>query len=385
MTPQPSQAQLAAQANYVAGRAILANSTKKSDPLFSTTYVPATTPTVSFNLNNVGLMRGILLKVVATIANTDGAVDATRSAIGAPNLLTNIKFTDTANTDRIDTTGFHLFMVDSLKQRSVFGAAYTNDVNNFGANFAFVVCPTTLTHGTSNTVICYYWIPVSYSDDDFRGAVWMGVTSANARVSFTFNATPGLATGAAIDTTNTIYTGTNSVAITSAVVTAYQEYWDQIPVDGNGNLFLPRQDMAWMYELKWSPFTGVTAGTDNQFPYTNQRSFLSTILYYNNFPNPAFGTDLSYIKLTAANTYQHWKWDALTAALKARMLLNDDLPKGFYAFDSRLKPISTVQWGNLALYINPSTANAGAYANIYYEDFALATLIQGAQSLAQSV
>lgn len=379
-TPQLNAAQMAYAQNQAAKNAILANAVSKKDLLFSSTYNPANTPIPSFVLKQTGLLQGVLLKVVATVANTDGALAGNITGVGAPNIITNITLTDPSNSQRINTTGMHLYTVDSAKQRTIYGSAFTNDnPGSFGGNFKPISAPATIAHGATGTVVCYYWIPAQYSEDDFRGAIYMGVSSANVTVSFSFNPFVGVAAGA--DPTNAVYIGTANMSITSAVVTAYQHYWDQIPQNQNGQLMLPVQDMGWMYELKFTPFGLMTAGFDNPLPLTNARNFLSTMLYYNSYPAPAIGTDINYIKLTAANTYDHWKADPLTVALRSRFVLGDDLPPGFYWLESRKRPLATAQYGNLAYYLNPSTANANNYAVCYYEDFAIATLIGGAQSL----
>jgi hypothetical protein len=380
-TPAPNPYVLNAQA----AQAILRTAVPASQPIFSQVITPASVNNqVSVNLQNVGLQRYLILKVVATIANTDGAVDATLGPIGAPNLLTNIVFRDQAQYARIDTTGAHLFAVDTIKQRSIFGAGFTTDNPKYAALWKFISAPATIVHGTSGTVVMYYRIPIAYLDDDFRGAIWGGVTSSTMSLSWQFNPTPGMATGGAIDTTNAIYTGTNALTITSATCTVYQHYYDQIPTNPNGGLMLPLLSMQTMCELKWSPFPAIPAGADFPLPFTNQRAFLSYMLYYNNFPNPAAagGADINYLRLVQANTYQHWKYDPTTAALQNRLAIGDDFPPGFYMFDVRNRPISTVQWGNMALNINALTANAGAYANMYYEMFSQAQTIGGAQGLA---
>src|SRR4051812_33040621 len=113
-------------ANDLARQAILARAVPASNPIFSQVIVPANQGTVTIPLQNVGLQRGLLIKVVATVANTDGAALATLSAIGAPNILSNVTFSDYANYQRVNTTGFHLFMIDCLKRKTIYGAAYTN-------------------------------------------------------------------------------------------------------------------------------------------------------------------------------------------------------------------------------------------------------------------
>lgn len=376
---------------------------KKTLQLPSVTVVPASTPTLNVQLINVGVLRGVWVKCVATIANADGALTASLSDFGPANMWSQIVYNDLSNITRIQTTGAHLFMGDCIRRRGIFGAAYTNDnPGKFGANWTPIKAPATIANGASGVVISYHYIPVQYSDNlqslDFRGAVFCNVSNANQSISLTFN--PNVSVAAGVDSVNALYGGvtTPNVSITSATVTVYQDVWDQLPTwsqlpagvtpamwiaatgDSTG-LVVPNAAMKFMYEWKFTSFANLSPSIENVFPYTNQRQYLSTILQYNN-PARALGTDINYIRLAAANSYEYWKYDPLTVALKTRQLLHDDFPAGFYLFESRDRPINTSVSGNLQLSVNPITASAGANANIFYEDFALTSTVTGATSLA---
>ncbi len=88
--------------------------------------------------------------------------------------------------------------------------------------------------------------------------------------------------------------------------------------------------------------------------------------------------------MTEAKTSNHEKAPICAAFVKEmRELFGDDNPKGMYYFDSRNKPISTVQSGNMQLIMNPNGApNAGAVVLVGYEAFAQVNTIVGAASLA---
>lgn len=387
-------------ANDLATKTILANSIKKRIQLPSQTVVPANINNIlNVPLRNVGILRGCLVKVVATVANTDGAVDATTSEFGPANMFSQVVYNDFSNITRIQTTGAHVFMLDSLRRQGTMGAAFTNDnPGTFGAVWTPIKSQT-IAHGTSGTVISYHWIPATYSDEDFRGAVFSNITNASQSLTLTLNPNVCIPTGT--DSIGAMFAGpaSASVSITSAVVTVYQDVWDQLPdmrfaakygiapadwVAATGDqtgLMLPNQSMRWMYELKNAPFTAFSAGVDNAMPYTNQRQFLSTIAQYMN-PARALGTDINYWQLIAANSYEFWKMDPLTVAFEARRILGDDFPKGFYVFDTRNRVINTTVAGNINLVLNPITAAASNQCNLFYEDFALTASITGATALA---
>ena len=399
-----------ALANQSAISAITANAIPKEIMLPAATVTPSSTPTYVIQLQNVGLARGVLIKVTATIANNDGANAITPTNFGPLNLFSQVVYNDLSNFTRIQTTVPHLFMVDAARRKQIPGAAYTNDYptnseGGFGSNWTVASITQSIAHGATGTVQMYIYVPIMYSDSDMRGAVFMNVTNASSSIALTFNPAPGAATGT--DPINAVYQGSASVAITSATIQAYQLVWDQLPdyrylpagvsaqtwqqVTGDATGYmLPNWSMKYMYEFKYSPFPGLTAGVENPFLYTNQRAFLSTIVQYNNGAGAPYravnGTDLSYLRLVSANSYEWLRVDPTTQAYKVRRLVGDDFPFGFYLFDSRNRPINTVVSGNMSLVIYPLVATAGvANAVLYYEDFGLISSVSAGTSLSSGV
>jgi hypothetical protein len=61
-----------------------------------------------------------------------------------------------------------------------------------------------------------------------------------------------------------------------------------------------------------------------------------------------------------------------------------DVPKGCYYFGSRNKPIATVQYGNMQLVLNATTAGPTATLLLAYEDFALKNAVTQAGSIGGS-
>jgi hypothetical protein len=229
----------------------------------------------------------------------------------------------------------------------------------------------------------WFEVPLAYSDEDLRGAIYMNVVNAVANLQINLSLAPFVA--AAIDSTLAVWKG-SAGNVSGVTITVYQVYLDQLPV-GKGGPILPSLDLSTVYEVKNTAFAGFTSGQDNPMPYANFRDFLSTFLIYNS--NPAAdagrtaGTDINYLALQSANFTNIWKIAPVLAALKTRSMLQKDLPAGCYYFSSRRKPISTTTYGNMQLIVNPSTAQPNNYSLVGYEDFALVnTLLSGAGSLA---
>jgi hypothetical protein len=84
----------------------------------------------------------------------------------------------------------------------------------------------------------------------------------------------------------------------------------------------------------------------------------------------------------AANASYIWKLDPSTVAMKSRDHLSSDTPPGMYYFPSRRKNIATLQFGNLQLTLNASSATAGGYVNVMWEMFALQNTLQSGASLS---
>jgi len=88
--------------------------------------------------------------------------------------------------------------------------------------------------------------------------------------------------------------------------------------------------------------------------------------------------------LQSANFTNIWKIEPALSALMTRQMINVDMPPGFYYFESREKPISTTQYGNMQLILNAITAANNPYQLVAVEDFALVQTLSMAGSLAAS-
>jgi hypothetical protein len=66
----------------------------------------------------------------------------------------------------------------------------------------------------------------------------------------------------------------------------------------------------------------------------------------------------------------------------SRLILGDDFPLGMYYFDFRNKPVSTIQYGNMQLLVNPSTVTDNqSNLLVGFESLALINMITQAGSL----
>lgn len=371
------------QQNAMARARILTEGVERLQQIYSAATNPANQTILNIVPQNVGLIRGFLVKVSGTIANTNtGSSGAalSRTNFGAANLLRNIGFTDTNNQVRHQTQGWHLNMINSAKQPMVMGGAYAPNVPvGYGSNYDVMTAPSSISVATgSSAVQFYYYVPLSYSKVDLRGAMWAGIVNAVAQLQLEINPNPVVASG---DAGLAVYSGNTGGWTGNVTVTVWQDYIDQVPMDNMGQPILPNNDLAILYQLQNSTLSALVANQDFGVPFANFRNFLSTVLVYDNGGSYNAGTDVNYFALQTANSSNIWKYGPEEAALLARSTFLADPPTGAYYFDHRAKPISTQQFGNTQITVNPGTVNANAAIWSGFEYFAQASQVVFAGSL----
>ena len=415
--PAQTQQQSAQQVNQVARAAIKARSVRMLQQIYSQNIAtPNAGQVVTVNPRNVGLILGFWVKVVLNITNTTAASTLTLSDFGPANVLSQIQFNDLSNNTRIQTTGWHVNMINSWKTRRAFASALIGASGgntglqvasifptltfegedspiNYGSNWTAISALASIGEGGgTGTVTMWYYVPLAYNPDnpqspDLRGAVYANVVNATMQLLLTVN--PNMFAAFQTDSTSAVYfAAANHALVTSTTgsITVYQDYLDQLPV-GNQGVLLPILDLATIYELKYTNVTAITPAQDFPYQYANFRDFLSTISVYNNngsYNGRGVGADINTWALQSANFTNIWKIEPALAAIMARQHIGLDLPPGTYLFDSRNRPISTTQYGNMQLVLNAITAAAGAYELIAVEDFALVQTLSMAGSLQAS-
>lgn len=383
-----SQAQ---QQNSAIRRMLLQKAIDRQIPLtavsLSAAQAAGTSP-VNIVPQAVGFLKKFVIVITGTANNTDGANTANLSDIGLANLIAQIQFIDTQSNTRIQTTGWHVDFVFRAKHRwgaqSAILASAVEQSGNFGNNFPVIVAPTGFAHGTSQAFAMVFELPITYSDEDLRGGVWLGVVSAPSQLNITLTQNPFAASG--VDSTLSCWKGAAG-NISNVSIQVYQCFLDQVPTGPNGAPVLPPLDISTVYELKntTNP-TPYQAGQDNPLSYANFRRFMSTFMIYNDNPSAdagrGNGSDINYFVLQSANFTNIWKKFPLEAARQARVLTLQDFPPGCYYFSHRKRPISTIAFGNMQLILNPITAASGAYGLVGWEDFAPLNAVSQAGSLA---
>lgn len=379
MADQMSPAQLN-QMNLAARGLILASAVEMTQQIASIAVTPSSQNVVNINPRNVGLIKGFIVEVDGVIENTGMSTALTRTDMGNLNALSNITFTDLNNNVRINTTGYHVGMLNSARQGFGFGGAYSpnlpSDLGN--NNWSVQTAGSSIAAGATGAVRTIYYIPLAYAADDLRGAIYANVVNATMNLQLTINPSPVAASG---DPLTKMYTGNTGDWNGQVTVTVYQVYLDQLPMDQNRQPILPPYDLNTIYELKITTLTGLAANQDFPYGFANFRDFLSVFAIYDNNGTFNVGSDINYWSLVSANFTQMFKITPQIAALNARAILMGDPPNGVYYFDFRRRPINTVQFGNMELNINASSVGSPASLIVGTEAFAQINQLVGASSL----
>lgn len=373
LSPQQVQA-----LNLQARGLVLANAVEMTQQIFSQSVAPATANIINVAPRNVGLIKGFLVEINGNLQNTGGVL-ATRTEHGLLNALTNVQFIDLNNIVRINTSGRHIGLLNGIRNGFPYGFANTpTGPADFGSTWTVQSAPSTIGIAGNSNVRMFYWVPLAYSADDLRGAIYASVVNATMNLQLTVNLLPLIAAG---DPINAIYTGSAGSWNGNVTVTVYQVYLDQLPI-GKGGPILPPLDLNNIYELKETNLSGMTVATDFPYGYANFRDFLSTFAIYDNNGVLNIGTDINYWSLVSANFTRLFQYTPEVAALFARTFLTCDLPKGTYYFSHRARPLNTIQFGNMQLNVNTSSANAPASLYVSTEAFAQITQVNTAASLS---
>lgn len=408
MTAQQA-AQAAAQANASARAAVLGNSIEALALIFSQTGMnPANQNVVNIAPRNVGLIRGFYVHMTATFT-TGVTTTLARSTLGPANLLQLCTFNDLSNQQRINCMGWYLPSLDTQRRRNQsfsaelatgvpssaasgvdtplgFSANFTSQFGLNGTNTPIMSCPASIAPSTANSVIdMWYYIPISYTDRDLRGAIYAGVVNSVMNLQLTFN-NASFQVASTADPTFAVFQSSGAVnAITGLTwgVEVYQDFLDQLPFSPQGPI-LPFQDLSWSYLLNTTFFTAMSVGQDYPIPFPNFRNIQSLTVGYDNGGSLNGGSDINYLSLQSANYTNIFKVSPAMAAIMTRNILHVDMPKGMYYFDFRRKPLSTVQYGNLNLVINPSTVTStlgNPQFIVGFEQLAMQNQVVGAGSL----
>jgi hypothetical protein len=340
---------------------------------------------ITIQLRNVGLVKRLVLELSATI--TAGATSVqTLTPLGLANLISNVTFIDLGNNTRINSTGWHLSAISSVKRRRVFAAAYSSDTPlGYGNNNNRVMyAPATIAATTNSPVRFMLEIPFVKNNHDLRGSIFADVTNAVMQVQITLN--PQMFVSNTADPTLAVYqsAGADLATLSAVAVQCNQNYLDQLPRNPQTAApILPALDIGTAYLLNNTASGLPVVNQDNGFSFVNARSYESvTFVYDNNGTLNINGSDLNYIQVTSANFTQILRFDGMMSVTNERDILGCDFPKGMRYLDFRHRPVNTDQYGNMQLIVSPSSVLGSAATILFgWESYGVIGQVNQAGSL----
>ncbi len=358
-TMSPAQQTAIARANIFAyAKPILQRAAQKTF-----TNVSSGNNVLQINPLQIGFLRRFIVEVSCTISNTDATHAADLIGFGADNIVQNVTFNDFTGNPRHNASGRSFSFVEAAKYGKIPGAAYTTDsVSGYGSNIASNVAPN-IPPASSVTLTRVFEVPIMVDcAHNMAGGLWLGTNNQSVSLVITLNPNP--ISLPAADPINSVYqlaaggAAISTTPITSATVTVYQDYWNNVPSDPKtGNPILPIGDLQTAYMITETN-SGLTfaAGQPSSWNYPTFSKVLGTYFTYDDNAQLNPGTDISTIALVVSNfsiikQYSPHVLDRIT-----RDLIGCSYPSGSYGLISRQHPLDINQYPALQLQITPTTA-----------------------------
>lgn len=358
------------QQNLGLRQALLASAPRMRKNLGTFTMGGALGGTTRVKIFNVGVVTKFILDVEAKI---DIATSTATPSVKAPfNLINRVKLADYDGTDRINCSGYQLWVLQSVRNQTPYG--YNN-----GSQTAIVTLPSLPTAVATNQSLRFILeLPVAFdAEKDLRGALLAQTAVGEAYITIDWNTVFQAASNE-----DGVYTAGGAVTLTAGTnisVTVYQEYL--LPQSVGGTTPLPVLDLMTVYEVTGAIRTAdnIASGQDKLIPYPNLRSVIG--FYFNFLNNGAMNpatTDINYLKLIANGNNVLREYKAMDKLHDQRrwMLQDADLRKGTYFEMHRTKPIETSLYGNVQYVINPANVSG---TNTNFETLFESFYTKGAQ------
>ena len=359
-----SAAQRAAS-NMQQRQALLASAPRYTKNLGTFTSAGSTTRVKLFN---VGVLTK--LRLFVQVAVTIGVATAVASKKAPYNMISRLRLSDFDNTDRVNASGFQLFVWNCVRARTYYGA------NNESAVAVFTN-PSVPTAVGAQTIAFFIEVPVAYDVDnpivqlqDLRGSILSQTAVGEMYLSIDWNQSLVSVAGdvdsvySGAGTTTVVPNGTNYISC---------QVWQDFlfPQNVGGQVPLPFDDLQTVYEA-----AGFVKSTDNiavgQEKLLNYPNVRSVIGFYANYIQAGTLTQgaVGTLRVIANGNNIIQEDSELSQLFKQRLILNSDILPGVYFKSHRERPIETVLFGNVQLGMTPLTAGGGnQYVEVMTEAF----------------
>jgi hypothetical protein len=325
-------------------------------------------------LFNVGIVTS--LDIVVTIPVTIGVATAVVSKRGPYNMIQRLKVTDFTGTDRVNLSGYQLFVLDSVRQAFPYG------LHDLSGTSAIITNPAYAVATGAQTITFMLNVPIAYDpENDLRGAIFAQSNLGEFNLSIDWNASY-VSTAGDIDS---LYSGAGTTTVVSAgniTVEVFQNFLAPQNI-GNG-VPTPVLDLFTVYELAGVQRTtdNLAVGTVKFLNYPNARSVIGA--YYNYINGGTYNAnDISRFQQVANGNAVIIDHTLFKQQMVQRNYMAADLAAGTYWFRHLARPIATNQYGNYQATITPSVVSAGntgievAYESFYTMGQSLPGFVQG--------
>lgn len=311
--------------------------------------------TTRVKLFNVGITTKLILDVVVNI--DIGVAIATPSPKAPFNLINRVRLTDYDGTDRVNCSGYQLWVLQCVRNQTAFG--YNNE-----SQTAVLTSPAVPTAIGANAPLRFQIeVPLAYNAaNDLRGALLTQTAVGEAWLSIDWNT--ALVTNGNADA---VYNGAGTTtaiinAANTITVNVFQEYL--LPQAIGGQVPLPALDLLTVYEIAGAMRTSdnIAVNSEKLFNYPNVRSVIGAYFnYLNNGVMNAAPTDISRFRLIANGNNVIREYNPTDKLFDQRrwMIADCDLRVGTYFETHRDKPIETALFGNVQYGITPAAVTAG--------------------------
>lgn len=347
-----------------------------------TTTAPALGSTTRIKLFNVGILTSLIIQVVCPV--TIGVAVAAISSRGPWNLISRIRLSDYDGTDRLNLSGFQLYILNCIRRRQAYGWA-----NQVAASAGVISNPSIPTAVANGTISFFLEVPVCINDNrwdglnqDLTGAIYAQTGVGELYLTIDWNSS--LYTNGAIDS---VYSGaaTTTVAlngVTGPAVTVWQNYIFPQSL-GKSGIPLPYIDLSSVYEVAGNirSTDNIATNSEKLINFPNLRKVLGA---YINFVNngAVSSTDLSLLRtIVNGNNILNEQSQALQIIQQRLITEGDICAGGAYWWNFRDRPIETALFGNVQLGITPNVV-AGTcffeqcFESVYTKGAALPGMVQ---------
>lgn len=333
------------------------------------------TTSARFKIFNVGVLLRLRLLVSASLAI--GTAIAVPSFKAPWNFISRIQVTDYDGTNRVSVSGFQLFLINCVRNRSLW-SYYNNNVSGPAIVNAMPVVPTAVATAALKFFID---IPIAFDVDnpvvqmqDLRGAILNQTNVGEMFVTIDWN--QSLYTNNDVES---VYmgAGTTTVAGSTAnfiTATLWQQYLLPQAVGANGLIPLPPVDLLTVYELNGAVRSSdnLAVGQEKFVNFPNVRTVIG--VYFNYIAQQVSATGMAFanmgnIKLIANGNNILEEDTNESHVFKQRLYCNSDTVVGAYFKVFREKPIETALYGNMQISLTPAVVGTNANVEFGVESF----------------